>query len=268
MLYVENPDLNRMCIFCDEFTQKENMYLILYDPNATFKRFGIYKSCKQGYGSWVDCKNCKKSFSIDYRDLKSGDKIMGGYSAFCYCDICLVTLDEKYNIGWKGANYCYENIGCSIDEDKNDIQERTRILGEQFISQIQVSKKIQKTKERDRLKGFENDLTPSFIVYAILYQEYKCYICNEKMLTEKWNSNCCYQFTIDAVNSNKPHTIDNVLISCAYCNSRHDTRYTQELKICDEKCHTEEKILEEKKDYYTKRYQVMIYERNKSYLKK
>jgi hypothetical protein len=69
-------------------------------------------------------------------------------------------------------------------------------------------------------------------------QNFKCYICNDTIKTINWSPFCCYQFSIDRINDNKPHDRNNILISCYYCNCRHHPNFDQKNKICNSKCHT------------------------------
>jgi hypothetical protein len=69
-------------------------------------------------------------------------------------------------------------------------------------------------------------------------QNFKCYICNDIVKTINWSPYCCYQFSVDRIDNNKPHDRNNILISCYYCNCRNDPRFDQNNKLCNNKCHT------------------------------
>jgi hypothetical protein len=72
-------------------------------------------------------------------------------------------------------------------------------------------------------------------------QQFKCYICNDEVKTTNWTSFCCYQFSIDRIDDNKPHDRNNILISCYYCNCRQYPDFNQHNKLCKEKCHIDKK---------------------------
>ena len=61
------------------------------------------------------------------------------------------------------------------------------------------------------------------------------------VLLNNWKSRCCYQFSIDRLKDDEPHNMNNVLISCYYCNCRHHPSFDQDNKICKSGCHKENK---------------------------
>ena len=76
-------------------------------------------------------------------------------------------------------------------------------------------------------------------------QNFRCYKCEEVVLTSKWTPECLYQFSLDRIENNKPHNKDIVLISCFYCNCinywKNFMGKSENFKICSNKCHVEKK---------------------------
>lgn len=72
----------------------------------------------------------------------------------------------------------------------------------------------------------------------LLYeQNNKCIICHDSLLLINYKQYCCYQFSIDRINNNKPHNKDNIRITCYYCNCKHHNKFSQLNKKCNEGCH-------------------------------
>ena len=61
-------------------------------------------------------------------------------------------------------------------------------------------------------------------------QNNKCYICNDIVLTHSYVPYCCYKFSIDRLDNLKPHDLDNVKISCYYCNCKNHILYNKHEK--------------------------------------
>lgn len=78
-------------------------------------------------------------------------------------------------------------------------------------------------------------------------QRYKCYICDDVVISCNWKNLCCYQWTLDKIDNNIPHNKDNVLISCYFCNCRSYPDFKQHNKICSSGCHTKNRDIKETK---------------------
>lgn len=74
-------------------------------------------------------------------------------------------------------------------------------------------------------------------------QNNKCAVCQDALLTNNWEPFCCYQFSIEKINSKLLYDGDNIYISCYYCSSRSHPEFTQHNKVCDSGCHTEPRDL-------------------------
>lgn len=71
--------------------------------------------------------------------------------------------------------------------------------------------------QKDKLKGFETDLTPEWIVNNIFNS--KCYYCEESDWT---------QLGTDRIDNTKGHTMDNCICACMKCNAGRGNRYSVE----------------------------------------
>lgn len=72
-------------------------------------------------------------------------------------------------------------------------------------------------------------------------QNYKCYLCDDIILTHSYVPYCCYKFSIDRIINTLPHDTTNVRMSCYYCNCKNHKSYCKTEKVkCDNKeccCH-------------------------------
>jgi hypothetical protein len=75
-------------------------------------------------------------------------------------------------------------------------------------------------------------------------QNNKCHLCNDKLITYLFVPYCCYKFSIDRIDNNKPHDRDNVKISCYFCNCKNHILYDKKIKTkCDNnKCFCNNKL--------------------------
>lgn len=101
-----------------------------------------------------------------------------------------------------------------------------------------INKKINECKKIDK----DCNINFNDIKELLRKQKFKCYICNDMILTSNWFSDCLYQMTLTKINITLPHNRDNVLISCHYCNDeKENTR--RKMKKCKNKCHNDNKII-------------------------
>ena len=131
------------------------------------------------------------------------------------CDRCLV-LDQL----------C---VSCYVNENRTMISRKIR-------------KKIYQHNNFDENKfGVIGNITENDVFELLSKQKIRCYVCDDLVLTTDWKPHCCYQFSIDRIDDNKPHDRNNVLVSCYYCNCRIHSLFQQQNKICNRGCHTIEK---------------------------
>jgi hypothetical protein len=106
-----------------------------------------------------------------------------------------------------------------------------------------ISQKIIRYKHQDRESGrniTQNFVSVSDVKRLLKTQENKCYVCSDIVITEEWQPNCLYQFTLDRIDNSLPHNKDNVLISCLYCNCYGfilDSNNVSQHKLCKGGCH-------------------------------
>jgi hypothetical protein len=77
-----------------------------------------------------------------------------------------------------------------------------------------------------------------YIIQLLNEQNYKCYKCNDTVLTYSYIPFCSYKFSIDRLDNNKPHDLGNVKISCYFCNCKNHIAFNKQekLKCEDKKC--------------------------------
>ena len=106
-----------------------------------------------------------------------------------------------------------------------------------------INNKIKECKKLDKIKyNKEGNIKFDDIKELLRKQKFKCYICNDMILTSNWLSECLYQMTLSQINITLPHNRDNVLISCYYCNNCEKTSRSK-IKRCKNNCHYDNKII-------------------------
>ena len=100
--------------------------------------------------------------------------------------------------------------------------------------------------------GFEGNILLKNVKELLRKQEFKCYVCDDNVITSGWKPNCLYQFTLDRLNNSLPHNRDNCLICCYYCNCKDIMLlHTEDIndfeniknKICKNKCHCNKRLI-------------------------
>ena len=156
-----------------------------------------------------DDNHCPSCNSLNYLDLKKYE-----------CYKCLNTICEL-------CNYYDEKLKiytCNKCENPN--------------LETVINKKINECKKIDKYCNINfNDIKE-----LLRKQKFKCYICNDMILTSNWFSDCLYQMTLTKINITLPHNRDNVLISCHYCNDEKENT-KRKMKKCKNKCHNDNKII-------------------------
>jgi hypothetical protein len=128
-------------------------------------------------------------------------------------------LNDK-NIKKKNSieNVNYDTQLIIINEIKNEIKNENTIIDK---ARLDISKKLSSYKQQDILKNrFEKDI---FIKYTDLVNmldmnKLKCHYClnNVYILYDIKRDN--KQWTLDRIDNQNGHNIDNVVISCLECN--------------------------------------------------
>jgi len=150
------------------------------------------------------------------------------YKECGYSNIIDICSDEYYFFN------CYKvetKKGILFDVVKNKIKN--------------IKKCIENCKNSDKKKinwygngKLENigNIHYEYIIKLIKEQNYKCYKCNDIILTHSYIPYCSYKFSIDRLDNNKPHDIDNVKISCYFCNCKNHFAFNKTEKIrCENK---------------------------------
>jgi hypothetical protein len=116
-----------------------------------------------------------------------------------------------------------------------------------------IKNKISGYKRQDKDKfGFEGNILFEDVKELLRKQKFKCYVCDDIVISAGWKPNCLYQFTLDRINNSLPHNKDNVLICCYYCNCKDIMlSLTENIididniknKICKNKCHCIKRII-------------------------
>lgn len=137
------------------------------------------------------------------------------------CDNCLI---QKYTSEEKLKEHkilCYKNIN----------EEEEKIINTNIRKKI--SGCIQTDRIRRKIKG---NITFEFIKELLIKQNYECEYCGDNLLMiyEKY---CDYQFSINRIDNNFAHNINNVNITCYYCNCIEDSRYNQNRLSNDKICY-------------------------------
>lgn len=122
-----------------------------------------------------------------------------------------------------------------------------------------INSKIREYNRTDVEKfGVIGNVRKEDVIALLNKQKFRCYVCDDVVLTFGWKPYCLYQFSVDRIDNSLPHNRDNILISCYYCNCigyltdilgcQDNTKH----KICINYCHCE------KRDIVIKREEVSI----------
>lgn len=144
--------------------------------------------------------------------------------------------DEPFIYSQIQAPYHYNQSKTQITE--NSVGDQDDII----LYKINAYKKQDTEQGRNITSDY---VTINDIKKLLFNQENKCYVCGDNVITEEWQSNCLYQFTLDRIDNKLPHNKNNVLICCKFCNChswRKDTDilYNTDIclyKLCENKCH-------------------------------
>lgn len=211
--------------------------------------------CMKCYETNIDdklkqCINCDGNFILDFTKLKINDKITYGFDEFVYCYECLNTTNKfnKKCAGFYAGLDCLENENsCTVDYWLEEIIEpnykhyydkQPRIIGQTMFyfkeEKYKIKKKIDNCIRND-IKNFKikGNITYEHICELLKLQKYECYICWEKVLTCNYKPYCCNQFSIDRIDNKFPHNINNIRISCYFCNCKNHYLYDKTEKKCD-----------------------------------
>ena len=185
----------------------------------------------------------------DYYNLFNENKIIIGATFFYDNKTTKIDIyDDNHCPSCNVNNYlklssfeCYKCLNticelCNYYDDKLNIYTCNKCENPNL--EIVINKKINECKKIDK----DCNINFNDIKELLRKQKFKCYICNDMILTSNWFSECLYQMTLTKINITLPHNRDNVLISCHYCNDeKENTR--RKMKKCKNKCHNDNKII-------------------------
>ena len=147
--------------------------------------------------------------------------------------------------------FIYSQIQPPYHYNQSKTQITTKSLGDEDGI---ILRKINGYKEQDKKVNGRN-ITSDYVtindVKKLLFkQENKCYVCGDNVITEEWQPNCLYHFTLDRIDDRLPHNKKNVLICCYYCNCfgwiKDDTDICL-YKLCQNECHKIKRNITRKK---------------------
>ena len=247
-----------------------------FDGNASLHPAILTDLC--GYINWTSSMKNRRNDTLDL--------ILSVYKGLYLMDVthnevhrCFQQnkLDElihtKYSLRKSGyyKDFCKENIVIGQTYVSGETEDNT-ITGIFIYDTIQppyhqgqINDPLEYTLEdqdtiiETKLKGYKRQdeeagrsITNDFItlkdVKKLLYkQEYKCYICADKVLTDTWEDRCLYQFTLDRIDNSIAHVKTNCLIACYYCNCFAECDIDCSYKICPSGCHSIERDIERKR---------------------
>jgi hypothetical protein len=176
-------------------------------------------------------KHIRKHFLID---------VINDYFEITY-DVFVYKYKE---CGWSNIIELYKEIYDNFELEKTenvmfDIDEKTEIKN--------IKKCIENCKNSDKKKlnwcgngKLDNigNINYEYIIQLLNDQNYKCYKCNDIVLTYSYIPFCSSKFSIDRLDNNKPHDVGNVKISCYFCNCKNHIAFNKQekLKCEDNKC--------------------------------
>jgi hypothetical protein len=155
---------------------------------------------------------------IDFKNKHQKDRIKK-----C-CDFESISLREKMN---NKPEYLFNNsyqIKLVNSIYLQDIKNIDNSILKLFNSEI--NNKINSYNNQDIIKNLKNDNIIIFdnLIEKLVISKLKCCFCNNivKIFYKEVRDNL--QWTLDRIDNNKPHTIDNVNISCLKCNIQRRNR--------------------------------------------
>jgi hypothetical protein len=150
------------------------------------------------------------------------------YKECGYYNIIDICTDEYYFFN----DYKVETKkGILFDVVKNEIKNIKKCIENCKSS----DKKKLKWVGNGKLENIGN-IHYEYIIQLIKEQNYRCYKCNDIVLTHSYIPYCSYKFSIDRLDNNKPHNIDNIKVSCYFCNCKNHIAFNKPEKIkCENK---------------------------------
>ena len=116
-----------------------------------------------------------------------------------------------------------------------------------IVNDIKLLKKNLQTKlgdyrKRDKKRGLDFKLSINECIQLVNKTDSKCPECECEMLFEDYKPWCLYQFSLDKIDNEKGHVIENLRIICYFCNAKGGWSVMADRQIniresCSQKCH-------------------------------
>jgi len=145
---------------------------------------------------------------------------------------------ESENWTFKAEDYCYENqmktIQSIYSNNYNFTDYTTKIAFQQ------INKKLYGYKQQDIIKKLLKEdslITFKSVIDKMLECELKCYYCSNEMNVLYDISREMKQWSVDRIDNDKGHNLDNYYLACLECNLKRRRRsdekflFTKQLKI-------------------------------------
>jgi len=170
--------------------------------------------------------------------------------------------EEQFNITYELIIYEYEDCGWTNRYlifsytwnlcDKIDMKETLKNSvkkHELFTIPINhksnIKRKISNCKNIDYdIFKIEGNVNYDAVNELINDQGNRCHNCNDKIITHSCLPHCLFKFSIDKLNQNEPHNMNNVYISCYFCHRKKHPNFNKTAKeLCvNKKCFCNNKL--------------------------
>jgi len=185
-----NPTLDVIVMFNVSISSSESYYLPLCIPYFRFLADIQFRKKYLDYTFFVDEKNNKLFNTISKTTL--------GY-VMCH------SVHSMFGPSW--------NTGTL-----NLWQQRERISPKVIAN---IKSKINGYKTQDSVKfGTKTELTVDQVIQTFICYNYKCDECGKEVMIDH-DTNCYLQYSLDRIKDDKPHTYDNIRLTCLSCNVNH-----------------------------------------------
>ena len=126
--------------------------------------------------------------------------------------------------------------------NKSDDQINSQYITNKKYLIREINAKIAAYKNQDKCRNRYNNNNIEYdeVIEKLMISKLKCHYCRCKLNLFYRLSRDSYQWTLDRIDNGKPHTLDNVVISCLECNLKRRTTnkdkflFTRQLKIVKE----------------------------------
>jgi hypothetical protein len=101
----------------------------------------------------------------------------------------------------------------------NNLWKQRELMSSKVVANIKS--KINGYKSQDSVKfGTKTELTVEQVIKIFICYNYKCDECGKEVMIDH-DTNCYLQYSLDRIKDDKPHTYDNIRLTCLSCNVNH-----------------------------------------------